>query len=375
MGEKNLIIGLEFGKKESQLCVYDRKEADAVSVPVKLGCAQSAFATCLSKKCGEAQWHFGPEAQYFTQQQGEILVEELYEACLLGMDKTVDGKVFEPGELLAVFIRQALHLAGVTDIPEQMAGLTITTERITRELVEAVRKASAVLKLPANRCFLQNYEESFYYYTLYQKPELYSRKVGLFVFGDDRVKFWKLEMNARVKPTLVRIEKMPDTELPEENELRDKEFGRYAQKALGVDVYSTIFLVGEGFDRSWSRESLLFLSRHKRRVFMGNNLYVKGACFSAREKVEERTLKGYLFISEDVVRMNIGMDMLINGAMAHYSLIPAVLTGMRRCGRRSFFLTVQMSWNSRRAGWRTGKQTVTVWRFRVFQSVRQGQPD
>lgn len=243
----------------------------------------------------------------------------------MGRAQTVDGTLFAPGELLAVFIRQALRLAGVTDVPEQVAGLMLTTRKITRELVGAVREANVLLKLPANRCFLQNYEESFYYYTLYQKPELYSRKVGLFIFSGERVEFRRMEMNAKVKPTLVKIGREPFVELPTENELRDKAFCRYAEEALDTDVYSTIFLVGDGFDRSWAKASVLFLSRHKRRVFMGNNLYVKGACFAAREKAEERTLKGYLFMSEDVIRINIGMNMLVNGSQAHYSLIPAGL--------------------------------------------------
>ena len=323
MGEKNLIIGFEFGEKESQIGIYDRKESDAVSVPVKQGSVQSTFATCLSKKRGSDEWHFGPEAYYFSSQQNEIYLDDLYQACMKGESRVLEGRTWLPEELLAVFLRQSLRLAGVTDICAQVSALMITTAQITRELVETVRRACESLQISGNRYFLQNYEESFYYYTMYQRPELYSRKVGMFLFENNQVSFWKLDMNVKVKPTLVKIEKTAPVELPETDALRDEQYCRYAQEALGADVYSTIFLVGGGFDRSWAKDSLLFLCRHRRRVFMGNNLYVKGACFAAKEKVEDRMLKGYLFVSDDMVRINIGMDMVINGSPAYYPLIPA----------------------------------------------------
>ena len=41
------------------------------------------------------------------------------------------------------------------------------------------------------------------------------------------------------------------------------------------------------------------------------------------EKVEERRLKGYLFLGNDLVRYNIGMEMTINGSPAYYALIAA----------------------------------------------------
>lgn len=39
--------------------------------------------------------------------------------------------------------------------------------------------------------------------------------------------------------------------------------------------------------------------------------------------MEERRLKGYLFLGNDLVRYNIGMEMTINGSPAYYALIAA----------------------------------------------------
>ena len=65
------------------------------------------------------------------------------------------------------------------------------------------------------------------------------------------------------------------------------------------------------------------LCRHQRHVFYGNNLFAKGACYGAKEKVEERNLKGYLYAGSDLVRMNVGMEMLVYRSPAYHSLISA----------------------------------------------------
>ena len=50
---KNLILGFDFGEKESQICCYDRADRDAVSVPIRKGSIEEAFPTALFKKPGE----------------------------------------------------------------------------------------------------------------------------------------------------------------------------------------------------------------------------------------------------------------------------------------------------------------------------------
>ena len=63
------------------------------------------------------------------------------------------------------------------------------------------------------------------------------------------------------------------------------------------------------------------LCKHQRRVFYGNNLFSKGACYAAKEKTEERNLKGYLYVGNDLVRENVGMEMTVFGTPAYHPLI------------------------------------------------------
>lgn len=47
---RNILVGFDFGEKVSQLCYYDRREGEPVSLPVKVGTGQYTFPNVLSKK-------------------------------------------------------------------------------------------------------------------------------------------------------------------------------------------------------------------------------------------------------------------------------------------------------------------------------------
>lgn len=320
---RNIIVGLDFGAVASQLCYFDRHAGEPVSLSMKVGAGQYSFPNCLSKKPGKEEWHFGLEVEYFVSQQNEIYLDQLYELASGSRTVDIDGKERSLGELLAIFFGGALRILGVPDPIKSISGLTITAPVLTKTLVENIREACQRMGFARNRCFLQDYAESFYYHTMNQKPEVWSRNVALFQFDREGVSFSRLLFDKKTKPIQVFVKKGKRATLHQTPLERDFDFYELIRDTLGNDVYSSIFLVGDGFDRSWATRSVPLLCRNQRRVFYGNNLFAKGACYGAREKVEERNLKGHLYIGSDVVRINIGMDMIINGSPAYHSLINA----------------------------------------------------
>lgn len=320
---RNILVGFELGELVSQICYYDRHKAEPVSLPMKVGTSQFTFPNCLSKKSGEEEWHFGPEVEYFVNQQDEIYLDNLYQMCSNHTTVLVDGLERTCGELLGIFMSRALRMLGVPDPAKSISGFMITTPKLNKTLVENIRYACKYMGFSQNRCFLQDYEESFFYHTMYQKPEICSRNVAMFLFDKDEVACSRLEIDRKTKPMQVRVKKGKRVTLHKEPVERDFDFYQLIQDSLGNDVFSSIFLVGEGFDKEWAVRSIPLLCRHQRHVFYGNNLFVKGACYAAKEKVEERNLKGYLYTGNDLVRLNIGMEMSVYGSLAYHPLILA----------------------------------------------------
>ncbi len=323
METKNLIVGIDLNRKESQVCYYERGSQDAVSAPVKVGSAKVTFPTVLCRVPDSGEWYYGLEAEYFAGQKNGILIDHLYDLCADGNSFDAEGETFTGGELLAVFLRQALTMLGVSRIDSQIAGIMITVPHLTRPFVQAVREAYRILGIRRGRGHLQDYRESFYFHTLYQKPELWARKAGLFQFTEEDVTFFSLELNQRTKPVTASVTEGGTIRLTGGPEEKDGAFRKFIQDSLKEELYSSVFLVGEGFQRSWAVRSLALLCRGHRRVFIGDNLFARGACFAAREKTEEKNLKGYLYMGSDLIRRNVGMEMRINGCPAYYPLVTA----------------------------------------------------
>ena len=346
---RNIIIGFELGEKESQICYYDRKAGEAVSMALQVGTSQYTFPTILSKKPGKETWHFGPEAEYFTGQQDDIYVGNVYTLCQSREKVPVDGTEWEPGILMGKFLCQALRLLGVPDPARSISAFMVTVPEITGVLVENMREAFRELGCAENRTFLQSREESFYYHTLYQRPELWIRKVGLFCFEGMEAAFSSLEISDGTRPAQVRVRRGERQTLPEDPGERDRQFVQMIERCLGTDRYSSLVLVGEGFDREWAKASIPVLCRNHCHVFYGNNLFAKGACYAAREKVEEKNLKNYLFLGEDRIRFQLSMEMRVNGSETLHTLIPGGLNwyeAQQECeilldGQEELFFVIQ----------------------------------
>lgn len=320
---RNIIVGIEFGEKMSQICYYDRAEGEPMSLSVIAGQSQYTFPTVLSKRPGEEVYHFGSEAVHFGSHENEILIDHLYECCLTGTAVAIDGQEIKPSYLLKLYLEQVLKLLGVADASKSIRGIMITAPRLTKGLVDNIRQAYELLGFDRGSSFLQDYNESFYYHTMTQKPELRNRKAALFVFDKDQVSYQELTVNHQVRPVQVSVKKGSSAALGQDPEERDSQFYELIRGSFGTDVYSSVFLVGEGFDKNWAVRSVPLLCRNHRHVFYGNNLFCKGACYGAKEKVEEKTLKEYQYAGEDLVKSNIGMEMTVSGIQAYHPMIQA----------------------------------------------------
>lgn len=320
---RNIVIGFQLGRETSQICYYDRKMQEPVSVTTKVGSTLYEFPTTLCKREDNDNWHFGLEAEYFGQQTDGIYIDDLYQMAEEGTTKKAGGQEYEPWQLLAVFFKESLKMLGIQDTEKAISGLMVTVESLNVSLVENIKKALDTLHLKKGCCRIQNYGESFYYYAFYQKPELYLKKVALMEFEGSKLYFQALKIQKSTKPMLVTLSPKQEFQLGDTPEQWDMDLYQTLCKVMDIDEYSSAYLIGDGFDRSWAVTSLPRLVKGARRVFSGNNLFVKGACYAAKEKTEEKRLKEYLYVGEDLIRTNVGMEMIVHGMNGYYPLIKA----------------------------------------------------
>lgn len=317
-------VGLELNSREVRLCIYDASEKDAVTVMVTAGGSHAECPAHMAYVERNAQWKYGIEADYFANKEGGILFDNIYETLLSGESFEANGSIFTSEIVLSELIRQAISFAGIKRPKDQINVLMLTVPKITKAFTQTAEKAFKLLGLRTDQAGMLSFDESFYYHTYYQRHEVYSRRVGMFYFHDEsNVEFRILNTDRTTKPATVTVTDGGKTELSYNIKEKDIQFAEFIkEKTKGLD-FSSFFLVGRGFNRRWAKESLNILCRAQRKVFYGDNLFSKGACFAAREKSSQSQISGSLFLGNDLVRKNIGMDIMTSGLPTYHPLITA----------------------------------------------------
>ena len=125
--------------------------------------------------------------------------------------------------------------------------------------------------------------------------------------------------NSNTKPMVAFVEETDHGQLTGEDEEKDGQFLQIVQQSAS-DISNCVFLLGEGFSGDWCQESLRLLC-HNRRVFKGNDLYSKGACYSVQERLDDQKSQTMIFLGKDKLKTNVGMEVSRQGEDSYLAIL------------------------------------------------------
>lgn len=312
---------MELGKETSQIAYYDRKAQEPVSVATRVGTNLYTFPTALAHRKNTDEWHFGIDAVYFADRGEATLVPDFFETVTGKRSITLDGREWSSKELLAVFFQLSFKLLGLPAYARETRAVCVTCERLTGNIAVNIREALIEAGFAAEKISVEDNEESFYYYCYSQQPSIWTHDIALLRFSGNYVRFQALTEMRNTKPSLVSLHPRGTLTLPEENGEKDRAFAAFLRKCIGRETFSSVFITGEGFGRAWAKESVTVLCGQGRRVFEGNNLFVKGAVYAALEKKERRAIKNRVYLCPYLLQKGICVDVLRGEIKEVYPLI------------------------------------------------------
>jgi hypothetical protein len=276
-----LVIGADLSKDRPEICYYDKTTKQSAAMPMKIGNIPVTF---------------------------EGLVDG-------------DGGNEDSVKMVTNLFREVFLTIGAEDIPRDVACIMVTFPETSQSLLSLIRQVFQNLEIPRSRAYVQDYKESFFYYMTYQRTELWTRNAGLFSFRPDSVRFFRMSRGSVKNPRVIRTTETAPVPLDSDGFERDREFADYARKCMGNEIFSSIFITGDGFDETWADESKSFLCAKRRKVFTEDSVFARGACNAAREKSGVQRLSGLTYVSDSLVPFNIGMNMESGGKVSVYPLI------------------------------------------------------
>lgn len=315
---KDIYLGIDFGLESTILSIYNQNMAEPQTISTVLGAENYAIPTALAKKNGLSQWYFGHDAFLQSSVGQASLVDDLYKNAYEDAKLVVAGESYRARQLLVIYFKKLLSMPSIYSVMDRLKKFIVCLDSVDSTMIKLLQYVVQELDISSDLLLILDKKESFYYYALSQKPELFTYNVALFEYSKNSVISFMLSRNASTRPQVITVDKTIN-DMPASG--NDQDFLAIVKNTFGNKVISAVYLVGDGFNGNWLKESLTFLCRG-RKVFLGQNLYSKGACYAGLIKSTDKDWP-FIYIGDNDLKFNISLKLIDNGEYTFYSLLEA----------------------------------------------------
>lgn len=326
--ENHFYLGIDMDNQYAVISYYQLNKKEPETISMIAGSERFQIPLAIAKH-GKT-WLIGEEAQK-EKERGGVMADRLLFRAAAGELITFYAKgadtdekfaaaheSYTAREVLCIYIKRLMFVAGSMLKPVVPDMLVITLDKLSREATDLFLGMAPSLGLRENQITLIERRQSFYYFAYSQREELYRHDVCLFDYRGDTMSCFRLQRNLRTTPQLLIME---EKKYRIRREQADSDFFQVAQQFMRGHIIATVYLVGDGFDGEWMKSSLAFLCKGHR-VFLGKNLYSKGACYAAAVKAD-LVYWPFVYMGATEMKVNVSLKVKNCGKLEFFTLISA----------------------------------------------------
>jgi hypothetical protein len=322
MAENRFYLGLDLSPEYTQLSYYklDTGEPESIyhsdSKDTYLLPNIMFYSDKYEDKAGALDddgWSVGTTASAKRFKENGVVVDRVYQKVMMNESIKVYDKEYKAKELLTKLM--LLHIREFTGRYEEFVieKLVVTIADADALIIKAVEELGKALKLSGDSFEIVSHVDSGLYYIFNQPEPLRHNSVALFDFSGSGLDYYRIDLTRHKTPDIAEVihvsyrDKLNMSAFKKDKEELDEEFAEICKEVLS-DVYiSSVFLTGIGFADNWLKDSAAVLCQG-RRVFVGQNIYTKGACYRAFGQKHSEPLERYFIQSEYTVKADIGIN-------------------------------------------------------------------
>ena len=312
-----MYYGIDFGDKSTLVSYFRKGMEEPVTLSTVMGGEVYQIPTYLAKKRGVGQWFFGNDAIRQVQLSLAVGVDGLLEKARNDEYVMIDTEEYPASELLLIYLKKLLFVqARGGNLP--IAKIIITLDVLDETAISLFTVLATRMGLESDQLLLLDHRESFCYYALSQEPKLYLHAVMLFDYSQSNLRQCLLKRNPSTRPQVVnlRFQNLGRMDFD-----RDQAFDQIIQRSFTGEIVSSVYLIGDGFDGDWMKQSLKRLCQG-RRVFVGKNLYSKGACYGGMIRDGIRDWD-FVYIGDNDLKLNVSLKVIDHNEMNFVTLVSA----------------------------------------------------
>ena len=279
------------------------------------------FPTVISKKKGEDAWVVGEDAYALALDGKGIITDKLLKLTRKDGIATIDGTRYEGKEILKIYFREIINAGMEKLYKEKPEEVVVAMAGLEEDIVGDIREAFVGLGYQPNHIHIISKEESFIYFVLSLKKDIWNNKVGMYDLSDVSLTYYEMLVNRNSRKLLVNAESENMDEAfnlqilnnPSGAKLADKILTSVAEKVMDKKKFSSIFLTGQVFaEHEWADGFISYLcSRGK--VYLDTNIFAKGAAFKGVDLASENSIYKLTALCEGRLRSDVFINVENNG--------------------------------------------------------------
>ncbi len=281
-GNNRISVAVDLCDDYSQISYFTGTMTEPESLSTIPGEQKYLIPTVAAKRSHSDEWCIGDIAELHMKRQEAEGVSSLIHMTLKEENAEIGEQKYSGKQLLEIYILRLFELVSGHCHTNRPDKVVFTLEYPDRLLVAVIHTAMEKLGIAREDVRVVGHSESFIYYNIFQKKELW--------INEGRLK-------------------------------ADQRFAEIVREVCSRHIVSTIYLTGCGFYETWMEESVNVLC-NKHRVFQGYNLFVKGAGYASMDMFGLGEAGKYQFVCSGRTLINIELNVIRNGRE-----LPLLLSG------------------------------------------------
>ncbi len=319
-GNNRISVAIDLCDDYSQICYYTGTMTEPESLSTIHDEQKYLIPTVVAKLNHAAEWCIGDIAKLHIKRHEAAGASSLIHMILKEKNMKIEEEEYSGKQLLELYICKLFELISGYCHTEQPDKVVFTLEYPDRLLVNVIHTAMQKMGIAKEDIRVIGHSESFIYYNIFQKKELWINDVLVFDFNETRFTMRRLNLVRARTPQPIIIEESDysreiryDMLKTKEGRLQaDSRFAEIVGEICSGHIVSTIYLTGCGFYEKWMEESVKVLC-NKHRVFQGYNLFVKGAGYASMDMFGIGDAGNYQFVCSGRTLVNIGLEVIRDG--------------------------------------------------------------
>jgi len=315
--EEGLIIGYDLCKDFCRISYFE----EGASEPKDLAFSEEEnpylVQNSICKKKGEDLWLIGQEAYESALLGTGTIVDKLLRFVAVSGSATFEGVLYSAEELLAHFLSETLEVLFKKTGKREIREIVYSVQELNSRVLDAVIRCTRGLGIDRKKIHIISHTESYLFYVLSQRRELWSNLSILYDLSGDGLNYYELEVLRGQQPNMAKAERtfleegfsLDILESASGCRMADSIMTSCVDRMLSRKLISSCYLSGKGMEscQEWGKNFLKILCS-RRKVFFIENLFAKGAVYAACDHFRKNTAYPYRILCEGRISVEISLD-------------------------------------------------------------------